>query len=160
MRDDECPQEAPSKGILDVAASGATDAGGDLTADQFNAAQDAMAREHSLEPGTLHRVAEVSTPESGNDQEPPPATLSQPEYAVLRTFIGQVCCTLGSIQVEHFDRLIATAERALSAGPVLDPTLARDAGPALVEELRTFRAVRDLRRVIEDQRTEEAAAGR
>lgn len=54
--------------------------------------------------------------------------------------------------IEVLERAIAEAERAQSVGPILDPTMARGAGPELERELRFLRATLAYRRELEEFR--------
>lgn len=78
--------------------------------------------------------------------------LSASEYAATRGAAINVSQAIASLPLELVDNLVATAERAQSLGPILDPTLARDAGGNLADELRLFRALARFRRELEDLR--------
>lgn len=54
-----------------------------------------------------------------------------------------------AIPSHELDEAIAHADRALAVGPILDPTLARDAGGELQRQLVVLRAVRNLQHKLE-----------
>lgn len=58
----------------------------------------------------------------------------------------------GFPDVELLERAIAAGERALSVGPIVDPTLWRDAHVELEVELKVMRAVLAFRREVEELR--------
>lgn len=82
----------------------------------------------------------------------PPEPLNRAEYIALRELIVRISGTLAQIPTDQLRRLIFTADRASAIGPIVDSTLARDAGANLEQEIRLFRAVRELRDVIEEIR--------
>lgn len=111
---------------------------------------------------------EAAAEGSSEDSEDPPgpgerpqddpaaalALLAEAEYASLRSWSIELAKLAGALDLQLLDRLIATAERSQAVGPILDPTLARDAGPALDQELRIFHAVRALAREVQAVRSE------
>jgi hypothetical protein len=78
-----------------------------------------------------------------------PATYAPEDYSTVRdhaVLIGQLSQVL---TIEQLEGAITHADRALSLGPILDPTAARAAGDELGKQVRYLRAVLAFRREVE-----------
>lgn len=77
----------------------------------------------------------------------PPVRHTFPVVRDVAVTIARV--TIGALQVEVLEQAIAEGDRALAVGPILDPTLARDAGPELEQHIALLRATLTYRQALE-----------
>lgn len=73
----------------------------------------------------------------------------QPTFPAVRDLAVMVGRAMLCLEPEVLEQAIAEGERALAAGPVLDPTLYRQAGGELEQELELMRAMLTCRRALE-----------
>lgn len=70
-------------------------------------------------------------------------------YQSARLFAINLAKAATIVNVETLDALVRTADTAQTLGPIMDPTLAREAGAELEREVRLFRALRTFRAELE-----------
>jgi hypothetical protein len=84
--------------------------------------------------------------------------MSAPAFTPVRDIAVALARTTLAIDIETIDRALEEASRAQSLGPILDPTLTRDAGDDLAEQVRLIKAFRDFRAAVETFRPSEEVA--
>jgi len=83
--------------------------------------------------------------------------MSDGTFVAVRDMAVAIGRTVAAIDPELIDQAIAEGNHSLAVGPILDPTLYRNASAQLDEQLRYLAAFRDFRRAIEDLRRPQAS---
>lgn len=81
-----------------------------------------------------------------------PTTTAPPVFVPVRDLAVAVGRLSQAADLATIDQALAEADTALSVGPILDPTLARNGAAELERQVRLIRALRAFRAEVEELR--------